>query len=326
MYTGTMKKVGIISILSAIMLVVMSMVTSMTVQADNNDSEEQVIDEKWGMPVYVYGSALTEKEAKSLAEDMGYDFDNLETYIVDAEDLNEFLDDANSSDSSMYSSVIIERKEEGYGIEVEIPNSDRITRINKTQYENAMTTSGVTDAKVIVDSPKPVTGESALSGIYKAYDEKGEELDKERMELGQDELDVTSDINEDSKDSEGYDEDELNAAIVDIKQQLSEMDEAATKEDVEEVVNKVLDERGVGNAISEDNVNKLVEFADNYRGSSAIDSDEVKEQLKDISKDVTEKAKDIKDKLDESGFWEKLGNFFKDLWKAIANFFNSIFE
>src|SRR5699024_11420561 len=112
-----------------------------------------------------------EKEAKSLAEDMEYDFDNLETYIVDAEDLNEYLDDANSSDSSMYSSVIIERKEEGYGIEVEIPNSDRITRINKTQYENAMTTSGVTDAKVIVDSPKPVTGESALSGIYKAYDE-----------------------------------------------------------------------------------------------------------------------------------------------------------
>src|SRR5699024_7600270 len=206
MYTGTMKKVGIISILSAIMLVVMSMVTSMTVQADNNDSEEQVIDEKWGMPVYVYGSALTEKEAKSLAEDMGYDFDNLETYIVDAEDLNEFLDDANSSDSSMYSSVIIERKEEGYGIEVEIPNSDRITRINKTQYENAMITRVGTDAKEAVNAPKPVTGVGAVIGNDNAYDEIGHVLDQQRMESGQDEFDVISDINVDIKDSEGYDD------------------------------------------------------------------------------------------------------------------------
>lgn len=300
-----------------------------TVQADNNDNEdeeEQVIDEKWGMPVYVYGSALDEKEAEKLSDEMGYDFDNLEVFVVDADDLNEYLDDGDGNDSSMFSSVIIERKEEGYGIEVEIPNEDRITRINKEQYENAMTTSGVTDAKVIVDSPKPVTGESALTGIFKAYDEKGEELEKERMELGQDELDITSDINEDSKDSDDYDEDDLNAAIIDIKQKMSEMDDAATKEDVEDAVNKVLDERGLDNAISDDNKDKLIVFADNYRGSSAIDSEEVKEQLQNISEDVVNKAKDIKDQLDESGFWEKLGNFFKDLWNAISNFFNSLFK
>src|SRR5699024_11344896 len=59
---------------------------------------------------------------------------------------------------------------------------------------------------------------------------------------------------------------------------LSEMEEGATKEDVEEVVNKVLDERGLDNKISEETKERLVEFADKYRNSSAIDSEEVKEQ------------------------------------------------
>src|SRR5699024_512159 len=145
------------------------------------------------------------------------------------------------------------------------------------------------------------------------------------MEISQDELDVTSDNNEDSKDSEGYDEDESNAAIVDIKQSLSEMDEAATKEDVEEIVNKVLDERGLDNKISDKTKERLIGFADKYRNSSAIDSDEVKAQLEDLSKKVTDKAKEIKDHLDDIGFWEKLLQFFKDIINAIVDFFSSLF-
>src|SRR5699024_10266363 len=275
MYIGTMKKVGIVSVLSVVMLVLVGFFTSMEVQAD--ESDEPVIDEKWGKPVYVYGSEITEEEAKKLAEANGYDFDSLDVYVVDGKDLVNYLGEGNE-DSSMYSSVIIERKDSGYGIEVEIPEEDKITKIGESQYENAMTTSGVTDAKVSIVSPVAVTGESALTGIFKAYDEKGEELDKDRMELGQDELDITNEINEETGDDEESDQEDINSALVDIKQSLSEMEEGATKEDVEEVVNKVLDERGLDNKISEETKERLVEFADKYRNSSAIDSEEVKEQ------------------------------------------------
>src|SRR5699024_10307289 len=141
---------------------------------------------KWGKPVYVYGSALSEQEAKKLAEEMGYNFEDLEVYVVTGKDMVEFLGDGNPN-ANMYSSVIIERYDKGYGTQVEIPNEDRIKQITKSQYENAMITSGVVDAKVIVDSPSPVSGESALTGIFKAYSEKGEELDEDRMKVGQEE-------------------------------------------------------------------------------------------------------------------------------------------
>jgi len=321
MYIGTMKKVGIVSVLSVVMLVLVGFFTSMEVQAD--ESDEPVIDEKWGKPVYVYGSEITEEEAKKLAEDNGYDFDSLDVYVVDGKDLVNYLGEGNE-DSSMYSSVIIERKDSGYGIEVEIPEEDKITKIGESQYENAMTTSGVTDAKVSIVSPVAVTGESALTGIFKAYDEKGEELDKDRMELGQDELDITNEINEETGDDEESDQEDINSALVDIKQSLSEMEEGATKEDVEEVVNKVLDERGLDNKISEETKERLVEFADKYRNSSAIDSEEVKEQLEDLSKKAADKAKEVKEHLDDIGFWEKLGQFLKDILSAIGEFFSSL--
>jgi len=314
------------------LLLFMGLFFSSTVHADenNNNTEdveetEFVINEKWGLPVYVYGSALTEKEAIKLAEDMGHDFENLETFIVDGSDLEKYLDDGAGNDASMFSSVIIERKDKGYGLEVEV-NGERITEINQSQYENAMTTSGITDAVVIVDSPKAVTGESALTGIFKAFDEKGDALEDDRMKLGQEELNITTDINAENKDKSDYDVEELNAAIVDIKQQLSELEKGATKEEVEEVVNKVLDERGLISVIGKDNIQKLIDFADSYRNSSAIDSEEVKEQLKDISENVADKVGEFKDWADETGFWAKIGQFFKDIFAAISDFFSSIFK
>jgi len=312
-----LKNKGKIGILTVVFLILTSLFTVGAVSAD------EVIDEKWGKPVYVYGSKLTEEEAIKLAEENGYDFDSLDVYVVDGLDMVEYLGEG-SEDSSMYSSVIIERTDKVKGIEVVILEKDKITRIDESQYENAMITSGVTDAKVTILSPVAVTGESALTGIFKAYDEKGEELDKDRMELGQDELSITTEISEEIEDDESTLED-INAALVDIKQSLSEMDEAATKEDVEEIVNKVLDERGLDNKISDKTKERLIGFADKYRNSSAIDSDEVKAQLEDLSKKVTDKAKEIKDHLDDIGFWEKLLQFFKDIINAIVDFFSSLF-
>lgn len=320
----SLSKVGKLSIVSIIMLVVMSLLSTMTVNAEKDErimeDGENVIDEKWGQPVYVYGDALTEKEAKNLAKEMGYNFSDLEVYTVSGEDMVELLGEGNK-DSNMYSSVIIERSDDVEGINVEMPNEERITKINQTQYENAMTTSGVSNAKVVVDSPAKVTGESALTGIFKAYEEKDEDLDKDRMELGQDELNITSDINEENKGKDEYDVEELNAAITDIKQRLSELEEGATKEEVKEIVDNALDERDLLNVMSENSIERLVDFAEKYRNSSAIDSEEVKQQLEDISKDVADKVKDIKDQLDESGFWDKLKQFFIDLFNAVADFF-----
>lgn len=38
-------------------------------------------------------------------------------------------------------------------------------------YKNALATAGITDAKVLISAPFPVSGTGALTGIYKAYED-----------------------------------------------------------------------------------------------------------------------------------------------------------
>ena len=53
-------------------------------------------------------------------------------------------------------------------------------------YENALLTAGAEKVQQwMLYHQSLLAGHSALTGIYKAYDVEGEELDKERMELSQ---------------------------------------------------------------------------------------------------------------------------------------------
>src|SRR5699024_3145230 len=85
--------------------------------------------------------------------------------------------------SRMFSSVKITHKDEGHGIVVNIITADNITQVTSEMYRNALLTAGIEHALVEVASPVQVTGTSALSGIYKAYDAAGVELEQGRMEV-----------------------------------------------------------------------------------------------------------------------------------------------
>lgn len=286
-------------------------------------TKEPVIDEKWGQPVYVYGGSLTEIEISNLAENFGYKLEDLESYAVTGQDMVQFLGDGNPN-ANMYSSAIITRTNKGTGIEVVINNKQNITKITEDQYTNAMITAGVEDAKVQVDSPKPVTGESALTGIYKAYAEKGEELDQDRMEVAQLELETTSNIAENLDETAKM---ALDDALVEIKQQLAEIKEGQlTEEKVEEIVNKALEARKLDIVINAEQVTKLVELGFKYGQTDAINSEAVKEQLGNLSDAVGEKLGNLKDWADETGFWAKIGEFFTNVWGAITGLFTDLTE
>ena len=143
----------------------------------------------------------------------------------------------------MISSVLVQR-DNNSGVNVNIITPEDISVITEQQYINAAITAGVEDVNIEVASIRPVTGESALTGVYKALEVNGEELDQERMEVAQDELETTSEIAE----GEDLDEDESNrsdGAIIEIKQQLADIkeqtDELATREEIEQIINEALE-------------------------------------------------------------------------------------
>lgn len=66
------------------------------------------------------------------------------------------------------SSVFIEKRPSGTGLEIETKNLSLVT---PHMIANALATAGVKDAKVVAVAPSLVSGTAALTGIYKSFEE-----------------------------------------------------------------------------------------------------------------------------------------------------------
>ena len=83
---------------------------------------------------------------------------------------------------------------DGGGIELEVNNINYVT---EKMYMAALSTAGITDAKVKVSAYKPVSGTGALEGIYKAYEDMtGTVLSELAKDTAVEELVVTGELQE----------------------------------------------------------------------------------------------------------------------------------
>lgn len=286
--------------------------------------DTSVVNEAWGLPTYVYGGGLNADQIEETADLLGIDsMDNVAEVAVTGEDLVNYLGYGSGNTASMISSVLVQREDEGSGVNVLIETPDDITEITEEQYTNAAITAGVEDVTIMVASIRPVTGESALTGVYKAFDVNGEELDQNRMEVAQEELETTNDIAQDLEEEETN---RLDQAIVEIKQELAELreqtDELATREEIEQIINDALANHELQNVISQEQIDRLLSFFERYQQTGAIDSAQVREQLERLSEDIRDRFGDAWQQAEDSGWIDRIGNFFREVWEAITGLFN----
>ncbi len=281
--------------------------------------DTSVIDEKRGKPTVVYGGGLTNDQIQSTRDLFDIkDTNNVYETSVDANDLYTYLGIAGGSTSSLISSVMVQKKDSGTGVKVKIITEDNITKITSNQYANAAITAGVSDVEIDVASVSKVTGESALTGVYKALEANGETLDLDRTQVAQDELETTNEIAENNADNSNFDSGRLDQAMVEIKKELAEIKQnqgsAATAEQVEQVVTDALKKFNLSDIISQDDINKLIEFAKKYQNTSAIDSQEVLKQLNKLSGSLKNQLSGLLDKAQSEGWFDKIINFIKSLF------------
>ncbi|WP_208559890.1 DUF1002 domain-containing protein [Marinilactibacillus kalidii] len=299
--------------------------TTQPVEAAGIDTS--VVNEAWGLPTFVYGGGLTEQQVQDTADILGIDnMENVASVDVTGEDLQQYLGTGSGNTASMISSVLVQRENEGSGVEVLIETPDDITQITQEQYANAAITAGVEDVTIMVASIRPVTGESALTGIYKAFDVNGEELDQDRMEVAQQELETTNQIAQENNTESDFDTSRFDQAIVEIKQQLAELKESqgelATREDIEQIINDALENNNLQNVISQEQMDRLLAFFEKYQQTGAIDSAQVREQLEQLSSNIKDRFGDAFKQAEDSGVFDQIGNFFRSIWDAITGFFN----
>jgi uncharacterized protein YpuA (DUF1002 family) len=296
-------------------------------QASSNGIDTTVINEKWGKPTFVYGGGLSEAQIEETMTLLNIENpDNVHSFAVTGEDLQHYLNDGETDTSAMISSVIVQKQDAGKGVEVVIQTPENITQITADQYTNAAITAGVSDAKISVASVSRVTGESALTGIYKAFDANGEELEQDRMEVAQEELETTNQIVQENEGVEGFDGSQLDQAIIEIKQSLADLKESqgelATREDIERIINEALANANLGDYVTQEQFDRLLDLFEKYQQTSAIDSQEVKDQLTDLANSVQDKVSDLITKAEENGVMDKIAKFFQDIWQAITGLFN----
>ncbi len=295
----------------------------------------------------IYGVALDKQQRKIVDNAVGINSDDYNVGTVNGADLKKYLG-YGTEDYNMISSIVVKRLEKGSGIRITIKTPGNINQITEAQYTNAAITAGITDAEIFVASPKPVTGESALVGVYKSEELHGENLDPERTKTAQDELKTVIEVAKENEDNPEFDSKKLDAAVIEVKQNLADYKEkngeTAPEEEVVTYVINALKNVNMDKVLSDNNINVLVNYFKSYQETSAIDSKEVRDNLFKLAKDIGGKAgkfyednkesidkfaKDNKENFDkiaqdakDSGLLDKFINFLKDVVNSIISVFS----
>lgn len=304
-----MSRRGGFTEMKRISLVVTSFILLFALMLPNGVKADAVIDEKLGVPIVVYGANLSDAERASVRTSLQVDKEaEVEEIFVDGNDLVKYIPDGDRN-ARMYSSAKITRRDAGKGLVIKIVTEENITQVSADMYGTAMLTAGIEDAIVEVASPKKVTGHSALTGIYKAYEVSGEVLDTERTDVANDELNLATKFAEDA----GIDQEKVSELLTEIKKEISDR-KPATKEEVEEIVSEQLKKLNI--ELSEADRQLLIDLMDKIRGLD-IDFGKLSEQLSDFSSKIKDKLGEI-----DPSFWEKVKVFFSNMVDSIKSWFS----
>ncbi|TDL31477.1 DUF1002 domain-containing protein [Jeotgalibacillus sp. S-D1] len=281
------------------------------VSAADGQKNEDSINEKFGLPIVVLGGTLSESQKEEVRKMLGVtNPEMVEEVTVTGEDLVRYID-GEDRNARMYSSAKITRQEEGEGLVIERVNPENITEVTDTMYANALLTAGIENATVEVASPVKVSGHSALTGIYKAYEASGEELDTARLEVANDELNLATDLAEE----EGIEQEKVSELLAEIKQAIADQN-PATREDVEKIVEEQLASLNIN--LSEEDRQRLIDLFEQMRNLN-INFDNVSEQLGKLSDTIQEKLGEV---VNNEGFWQGVKDFFQSFIDGVSGLFN----
>ncbi len=205
------------------------------------------------------------------------------------------------------SSVMITFTQEGSGIKVD--TSDKINYITEENYINALITAGVEDADIKVTAPVEASGTAALTGIFKAYEEKtGETIDEDVKKVANEEMVTNAELSDEVGDETATE------IIVKIKQEIADK-APETTEEVRQIIINVINNFDV--TISDEMIDKLVSLFDKMKDVN-INWDEVTNQLEEF----TGKVSDYLSSEEGQSFLEKV----KDLFNRLIDWIGSLFD
>ena len=211
--------------------------------------------------------------------------------------------------SRSISSIYIMTTAPGTGLDITVNNINWLT---EEIYINALVTAGITDARVIITAPVPVSGTAALTGIYKAFEDiTGEALPEEAKLTAIEEAVITGEIAAALGDSEN-----IAALMNELKLIIDEVRTMSDSE-VRDEIRRLATEFNI--SLTSDQVEQILNLA---RRLQDLDLGALQSTLQAIAGNVGRIA-EIGQAA--SGFLATIGDFFSGIGSAISNFFSNLF-
>lgn len=284
----------------------------------------------------VYGAGTSQEARQNLAKVFETD-SSFKTLTATASDYNKYIANgsSNTTDAAMISSVAIAPGDPGSGVKVNIKDyngSNNITQVTSQQYAMVAQMAGVPDVSIVVTANRPVSGESALTGVYKALAEDGVSLNTENTATANEMLSATQPAINANKDDATY-PGKLMAAVGDVSKQLAQQkqdnQELATKQDIEDMLNKALADRGIQDQTTSEQVTQisgaLVNFQNSPISSSKTYINNVTNTInnvKDSTGNLMNKAKDWANSAQAKEAVEQAKGWFTRFIEWIKSLFN----
>lgn len=316
-----LKKITVSSLLIAGMIVSANKIVKADINIDT-------VNELWGKPTLVYGGGLSDEQVKLVNNYLNVkNTNNVVREIVEGSDVDKYLNTSGVSTSSLYSSVLVQKKNDGSGIKVNIINDKNITKVTKLQYESAAITAGAKDLEITVTSPIKVTGESALTGVYKAMEVNGEKVSSTSTAIANKEINTVTNISDENADKKGFDSAVLDKTLATIKTDFAKAKTSSengevSKNQIQDIVNKAIDKNGLKGIISEKQADELVELASQYNKLPVDQVENWGEQLKTLTSNIKNQIASAGKSIENSGVLDKIGNGIQNIWNYLTSLFN----
>lgn len=255
----------------------------------------------------VIGANLDDGQIVQVYKDFGLERGSVQEIIVTNAEERAYLEglvSENKIGSVALSCVYITTTEPGSGLSI---SSKNINWCSDQMYANALTTAGITDAKVVVTAPFAVSGTAALTGIYRAYEDiTGTALSDLAKSVGAEELVVTGQL------AEYIGSDDATELINELKKILDQT-QNMSDDDVRAEIKKIAEQYNI--VVTDGQVDQLLALC---RKLEKLDVDALKNQLISLTETVQKasKAKEAVSAIGEkiTGFFASVGNFFANLF------------
>lgn len=253
----TQRRKQIIAILLCLMILCSALTATVSADAE--------------MKRCVIGADLSEDQVEGIYGVFGIRRgDVTELRLTNAEErsaLEGYVDPAVIGTRSL-SSVYLELLPSGSGMNV---TTENISWCTPEMYISALATAGITDARIIVAAPFPVSGTAALAGIYKAYEDMtGQKLDDLAKLISTQELTITGELADEIGNMDST------SIVNELKMMLDETVNM-TDDEIRQTIREIAKRYNV--KLTDTQVEQLLQLC---RSLEKLNPDQLKERVEDV--------------------------------------------